>query len=238
MQFSQVKVLDLDGDGPNRMDMILTSPNDEHQGQESSLFVLEYSAAVNPPTSMDADAVSCDQIDVSWDHPFYHNGSRLYCWTEDTGYQKIEGDEAMIGSTLEIGTYSHMGLKPNSYYCYKAVAYDELGNPGLGDPDLEGPEDCAWTCCPNGDVNGDGMLTPADALCAFRISINLGTLPSVCDVEDFVCEVIAADVNCNGMVTPQDALDILQRSLNLLPPEGCFAETVSRAQAFGTGKMQ
>ena len=48
VQFSQVHVLDLDGDGPNHMDMVVSSPNGEHQGLESSLHVLEFNASDQP----------------------------------------------------------------------------------------------------------------------------------------------------------------------------------------------
>lgn len=84
--------------------------------------------------------------------------------------------------------------------------------------DIEGMNICNGVfrygmACALGDVNMDGQITPADALCAFQIFLNDGTpVPgSVCDTE---CALQAADANCNGTITPQDALYIFQAYLN------------------------
>ncbi|NOZ61071.1 MAG: T9SS type A sorting domain-containing protein [Calditrichaeota bacterium] len=69
------------------------------------------------------------------------------------------------------------------------------------------------TSCLLGDVNNDGNISPGDALCAFQIYLNGGTLPSGdCDNP---CALYAADVNCtpNG-ITPGDALYIFQGYMN------------------------
>lgn len=42
VQFSNIKGGDLDGDGPNHFDLVLTSPNGEHEGLAPSLFVIEF----------------------------------------------------------------------------------------------------------------------------------------------------------------------------------------------------
>ncbi|MEW6379559.1 MAG: dockerin type I domain-containing protein, partial [bacterium] len=55
------------------------------------------------------------------------------------------------------------------------------------------------TC--DGDVNGDGALTPADALMVFR-----------CYLESGACSG-CADVNHDGQITPQDALCLFNRFL-------------------------
>jgi len=80
-------------------------------------------------------------------------------------------------------------------------------------------------CVEDGDVNGDGRLTPGDALCAFQIFLNGGVLPSSCDTPGFTCELVAADVNCDKAVTPGDALSIFNRFIAGLPPLQCFART-------------
>ncbi len=80
-------------------------------------------------------------------------------------------------------------------------------------------------CVSNGDVDGNGSLSPGDALCAFQIFLNSGALPVSCDVSNFTCEVAAADVTCEGSVTPGDALAIFNRFLAGLPPLECFART-------------
>ena len=44
IQLVTAVLADLDGDGPNHLDLVLTSPNGEHQGNAPSLYVLEYDA--------------------------------------------------------------------------------------------------------------------------------------------------------------------------------------------------
>ncbi len=80
------------------------------------------------------------------------------------------------------------------------------------------------SCVSNGDVNDDGRLTPGDALCAFQIYLNAGSLPADCDAANAECELIAADVSCDGSTTPGDALAIFSRFLQGLPPAECFAK--------------
>lgn len=59
------------------------------------------------------------------------------------------------------------------------------------------------------DVNGDGEITPNDALCAFQKY--LGTCPTSCgDCEDICC-----DVNGDSQCTPGDALCIFQEYLGI-----------------------
>ncbi|MCA9753454.1 MAG: choice-of-anchor D domain-containing protein [Gemmatimonadetes bacterium] len=78
----------------------------------------------------------------------------------------------------------------------------------------------------DGDVNGDGILSATDALCALKIYLNSGTVPpdSACDANG-ECEVESADVNCSGSVTPGDALAIHERVLCVAEPVPlpCFA---------------
>ncbi len=87
------------------------------------------------------------------------------------------------------------------------------------------------TCEHNGDVNGDLSLTPGDALCAFQIYLNNGSVPASCDVSGFDCEVTASDVNCDNTTTPGDALAIFTRYLQNLPPLDCFARANTAAPA-------
>ncbi|MEW5804245.1 MAG: cohesin domain-containing protein [bacterium] len=56
-------------------------------------------------------------------------------------------------------------------------------------------------CDGSGDLNGDGQVTPADALLAFRCYLEPGTCPA------------CSDADRNGMVTPKDALCIFQKYL-------------------------
>ena len=59
------------------------------------------------------------------------------------------------------------------------------------------------------DVSGDGVITPQDALCAFKKY--LGICPTDCGP----CEEICCDVNQDGQCTPNDALCIFQEYLGL-----------------------
>lgn len=77
-------------------------------------------------------------------------------------------------------------------------------------------------CVHDGDVNGDGVLSANDALCALRIYLNGQKVPAECDVRDFPCEVAAADVNCDAVVTAMDALGIFRRVLEDDTPAACF----------------
>ncbi len=66
------------------------------------------------------------------------------------------------------------------------------------------------------DVNGDGEVTPEDALCAFQKY--LGIDPTACGpAEDIFC-----DVNGDGECTPADALEIFKEYLGL--PSVCSEE--------------
>ena len=51
VQFSNIKVMDLDGDGPNHMDIVFTTPNGEFEGKEAGIFLLEFNAD-NTPVSV------------------------------------------------------------------------------------------------------------------------------------------------------------------------------------------
>ncbi|MEK7730150.1 MAG: CARDB domain-containing protein, partial [candidate division KSB1 bacterium] len=81
------------------------------------------------------------------------------------------------------------------------------------------------TCLNDGDVNNSKTLSPGDALCAFNIYLNGGSIPAGCEEPNFACEVEASDVNCNGSVTPSDALAIFTRYLQGGLPLHCFART-------------
>ncbi|MEW6378698.1 MAG: cohesin domain-containing protein [bacterium] len=58
---------------------------------------------------------------------------------------------------------------------------------------------CIKTC--DGDLNGDGQITPADALIVFRCYLKLGPCPD------------CTDVNEDGEVTPADALCLFRKYL-------------------------
>ena len=67
-----------------------------------------------------------------------------------------------------------------------------------------------FQCGCNGDVNGDGEITPLDALCAFEKYLEI--CPTSCDIP---CEDVCCDVTQDGECTPADALCIFQKYLGL-----------------------
>jgi Tol biopolymer transport system component len=77
----------------------------------------------------------------------------------------------------------------------------------------------SWTASPGcftlasepectGDVNIDGEITPADALCAFEKYMTI--CPTSCGIE---CDDLCGDVNGDGETTPADALCIFNKYL-------------------------
>jgi hypothetical protein len=71
---------------------------------------------------------------------------------------------------------------------------------------------CGCSC----DINGDGEVTPQDALCAFQKY--LGKCPTACGP----CEDICCDVTMDGDCTPADALEIFKEYLGM--PSVCSPE--------------
>jgi len=72
---------------------------------------------------------------------------------------------------------------------------------------------CGCSC----DINGNGEVTPQDALCAFQKY--LGICPTDCGQ----CEEICCDVNGDGDCTPADALEIFKEYLAIVP-NACSSE--------------
>jgi len=70
---------------------------------------------------------------------------------------------------------------------------------------------CFFNCGCNGDVNGDGEITPIDALCAFETYLLI--CPTSCGIP---CDQVCCDVSIDFDCTPDDALCIFKKYL-LLP---------------------
>jgi PKD repeat protein len=77
-----------------------------------------------------------------------------------------------------------------------------------------------------GDMDGNGSLTPGDALCIFNTYLNGQVVPSSCDAIGYECEGAAADTDCSGLVTPADALAVYQRYLLNQPIEVCLGQAM------------
>ncbi len=76
-----------------------------------------------------------------------------------------------------------------------------------------------------GDMDGNGTLTPGDALCVFNTYLNAQVVPANCDAIGYDCEGSAADTDCSGLITPADALAVYERFMQGLPIEECFAQS-------------
>ncbi|MGH7492352.1 MAG: FlgD immunoglobulin-like domain containing protein [bacterium] len=169
-----------------------------------------------------------------------------------TGFQNVNAQEAPAGSGMvTCGGFGTTPIPANSNgvlirLCFRVTCQDAqqsailLSNPI---DDLAGFGTCCniFTCQPcvkDGDINADNLLSPADALCAFQIFINNGTVPSGCNVAGFDCEVLASDVNCDNTTTPADALAIFSRFLAGGAPAECFARTAIAARAVQSGPYE
>jgi hypothetical protein len=73
-------------------------------------------------------------------------------------------------------------------------------------------------------MDGNGSLTPGDALCVFNTYLNGQVVPGSCDAVGYDCEGPAADADCSGLVTPGDALAVYQRYLLGQPVEECLGQ--------------
>jgi len=62
----------------------------------------------------------------------------------------------------------------------------------------------------NGDINGDNMITPMDALCAFEKFMSFGgqCANTTCNIP---CSEVQCDVNADGACTPADAFCIMNK---------------------------
>ena len=174
------------------------------------------------------------------------------------------GDVYVTGFSIGAGTfedyttikYSSSGTQQwqidydgpdDSFDFASAVAVDAAGNvfvTGYSDGDGRSvyttiKYEQTGVCISDGDINGNGSLTPQDALCAFGVFLNSQTLPADpdCDAPDSDCEAIAANVNCDSLVTPADALAIFQHFFDNGEPEACFAQTSLARSNYQVGEL-
>ncbi len=158
------------------------------------------------------------------------------------GFVAVNAQENPAGSgTINCGGFGSTAIPANSAgvlikLCFRVICSAATLPPSaieISNPidDVAGLAVCCNLfncagCVSDGDVDGNGALSPGDALCAFQIFLNSGALPASCDAPNTACEVPAADVTCEGNVTPGDALAIFNRFLAGLLPSECFARTL------------
>jgi hypothetical protein len=94
-------------------------------------------------------------------------------------------------------------------------------------------------CVADGDVNEDGVLTPADARCTFDTYLHDGQVSAECAAAG-PCAAVHGDVDCDTQVLPGDALHIFDRWLrDSGPPHECFARRVlDAAETFRIGSSR
>ena len=127
-------------------------------------------------------------------------------------YFGTESPPPLVASGVTRREYNPGALAYGTRYYWRVEAIDPLGL------ETSGPE---WTfvtlfdAASDGDVNGDGAVTPGDALCAERIANAGGVAPPGCDPPGWKRH---ADVVCDGVINLQDAHCIFNRWLwNLCP---------------------
>ncbi|MBN1999206.1 hypothetical protein JW935_16730 [candidate division KSB1 bacterium] len=157
---------------------------------------------------------------------------------------QVDGAESSTG-VVRVGGYHSQPIPAGSDGCIAKVLF-RVGCSGCTTrdqsslsfikllDDIAGMNVCGGffeydTECTLGDVNMDGNITPADALCAFQLYLN-GSEPaegSGCDSE---CAQKSADVTCDGLTTPQDARDIFQAYVTGIAPQ--CPENVSKQNTY------
>ena len=92
---------------------------------------------LEPPTDLDADAVSPTQVDLSWDEPNDDDNNNASI----TGYKiEVKTPTSSSYEVLETDTqstkteYSHTGLDPDTDYIYRVSA---INSEGTSDPSRE-----------------------------------------------------------------------------------------------------
>ena len=153
------------------------------------------------------------------------------CWNNaGSEVYEDEGSEITMSYSCVKGGYEGEGnIDDNPLFVGGRDYHLKAGSPcidagatiGAPDKDIDGDErpygdgyDMGadeWVRTPcDGDINGDGEITPQDALCAFQTY--LGICPTSCDIP---CEDVCCDVTQDGECTPADALCIFRKYLGL-----------------------
>jgi hypothetical protein len=133
--------------------------------------------------------------------PFPGYGSHNVVTGSDVSYRALFNNYDANDFTLAVGS-SAINFGDVNY----APVTDILGNPRDSQPDAGAYEYISSTSSPSiiyGDINSDGVVSPADALLAAQYSLGLTTLTSD--------QITKGDVSNNGQVTVYDAALILQK---------------------------
>lgn len=143
-----------------------------------------------------------------------------------TGPWTYFDSNALAADSVRIGGFTIPPMSPSNPDTM-ALMYFNIPSPLVTDPDsiwamnfqddFDGLPDClgvvSYVPCGHGDVNNNGILTPADALCAWKCFLNFGVMTPDCLFPGMECERNATDVNCDGDCTTSDALWIADRAV-------------------------
>ena len=161
-------------------------------------FVTETESVPEAPSNLSAEAISSNQIDLSW-----QDNS-----TNELGF-KIERKQGADGTYIQIHAvdagiteYSDTDLNTNTTYFYRVRACNKTGDSEYSN------EASATTPINYGDISGDGNITAYDASLALQYVIGLIELSP--DEQD------AADVTGDDIVSALDAAMILQYTVGLI----------------------
>ncbi|MBZ0270128.1 hypothetical protein K8I85_18400, partial [bacterium] len=136
-----------------------------------------------------------------------------------TGPWTYFASSALAADSVRIGGFTVPPMAPANPDTM-ALMYFNIPSPLVTDPDsiwvtnfqddFEGLPEClgvvTYVPCGHGDVNGSGILTPGDAVCAWKCFLNFDEMTPECLFPGIDCERNAADVNCDGVCTTADAL--------------------------------
>jgi len=197
---------------------------------------------VNVDVTNGLSTLSGGSVDVTYDPTRYQflsceRGGLTATW------QQLDGVD--LGSSVRISAFDTTSLDANESGTLATLVFKFLDCPGESETvplcaenltgDLTplvpfcGSISCGYTA--DGDVNGDGDLTVADAQCAFEAYFSSPDAPG-CAATGWA---LRGNVNCTGGLTPADALCIfrnwLDGSCTFCTPTGSSLVALARAQS-------
>jgi len=141
--------------------------------------------------------------------PLVENFDYFEAFNPETGIVRVGGFEAGEDTIPTGANGDVIYLNFNVIECEQGSKYtldlQKLKDDIAGWSASLGCFQCGCSC----DVNGDGEVTPKDALCAFQ------TYLGICPTDCGECEDICCDVNMDNDCTPADALEIFKEYLGL-----------------------
>jgi len=184
-------------------------------------------------------SIGADSFSVRWSGwmvPLYSETYTFHTTTDD-GVRLWVNDQLVIDHWVDQAPTewtASLPLVANRFYAVRMEYYEKTGgaaahlawsSPGQVLETIPVSRLWARECGAGvGDLDGNGTLTPGDALCVLGTYLNGQVVPASCDAPGNECEAIAADTDCNGMVTPGDALAVYAHYLAGDPLAVCVGQ--------------